>query len=148
MPMREMTIEGIARFLAEQRVVRVCFQAFDQLYLLPLDYVWADGTLCGLGSRGRKIAMGQANPVVAFQVDNYTPATSPWVWQSVTGRGSFELIGDVKEIERLEAMIQARFSDVPEWFQRERAVLAETIEFVFWRIVPTEMTGRVLGPGE
>ncbi len=45
-------------------------------------------------------------------------------------------------------MIQARFSDVPEWFQRERAVLAETIEFVFWRIVPTEMTGRVLGPGE
>ena len=148
MPMREMTTKEIACFLTEQRVVRVCFHAFDQLYLLPLDYVWADGTLCGLGPRGRKITMGRASPLVAFQVDNYTPATSPWVWQSVTGQGSFELIGEGKETERLGAMIQARFSDVPEWFQRERAALAETMEFVFWRIVPAEMAGRALGPEE
>ncbi len=47
MPMREMTTEEIEHFLAEQRVMRVSFHAFDQLYLLPLDYVWTDGTLVG-----------------------------------------------------------------------------------------------------
>lgn len=148
MPMREMPTEEIERFLAEQRVLRVCFHAFDQLYLLPLDYVWTAGALCGLGPRGRKTRMGQASPAVAFQVDNYTPATSPWVWRSVTGRGNFELLGEAQEIERIGALMRTRFSDVPEWFQREREALAKTVEFVFWRIVPVEMGGRVVGPGE
>jgi hypothetical protein len=148
MPIREMTTADIDRFLSEQRVVRVCFHAFGQLYLIPLDYVWVDGTLCGLGPRGRKITMGEASPAVAFQIDSYTPATGPWMWQSVSGQGAFELVVDPKETERVGAMIQARFSDVPEWFQRERAALAETTEFVFWRIIPSEMAGRALGPGE
>src|SRR5262249_16148705 len=122
MPIREMTAAEIADFLSEQRVVRVCFYAFDQLYLIPLDYVWVDGTLCGLGPRGRKITMGQTIPPVAFHIDNHTPTTGPWRWQSVSGQGVFELVVDPKGTERLGAMIQARFSDVPEWFRRELVV--------------------------
>jgi nitroimidazol reductase NimA-like FMN-containing flavoprotein (pyridoxamine 5'-phosphate oxidase superfamily) len=105
--------EEMDRFLSEQRVVRICFHAFDQLYLIPLDYVWVNGNLCGLTISGQKVAMGQSNPKVAFQVDNSTPATGPWTWRSVTGQGIFELVVDPQETEQLSLKIQAHFSDVP-----------------------------------
>jgi nitroimidazol reductase NimA-like FMN-containing flavoprotein (pyridoxamine 5'-phosphate oxidase superfamily) len=150
MPLHEMGTEELDRFLSEQRVVRVCFNAFDHLYLIliPLNFVWAEGNLYGNATVGRKTAMGQANPQVAFQIDNYAHATGPWVWRSVAGQGTFEVIGEPHEIARLEAMLQARFSDAPAWFRREKEAEVESRGLVFWRIHPTEMVGRERAPGE
>jgi nitroimidazol reductase NimA-like FMN-containing flavoprotein (pyridoxamine 5'-phosphate oxidase superfamily) len=148
MPLHEMSTEELDRFLSEQRVVRVCFHAFDHLYLIPLNYVWEEGNFYGNATVGRKTAMGQANSQVAFQIDNYAHATGPWMWRSVTGEGTFEVIVEPHEIARLESLLQARFTDAPVWFRREKAAEVESRGLVFWRIHPAEMVGRERAPEE
>ena len=78
--------EEIERVLTEQCTVYVGFAVGDQPYLIPLSYVWFEGSLCGLTSRGRKTRMAQANPRVSFQMDT-SATTGHFVWSSVTGVG-------------------------------------------------------------
>jgi len=139
MGFRTLNEKEVSALLGEQRVVRVGFEAADHRYLLPFAYIWLNGNLYGATSPGRKTRMTEQNAKVAFQVDN---AQVPWEWQSVTGEGVFELITDPTEIARAEPVLQARFSDMPEWFQQEQAAKAAAGELFFWRIRPSTMTGR------
>jgi nitroimidazol reductase NimA-like FMN-containing flavoprotein (pyridoxamine 5'-phosphate oxidase superfamily) len=148
MPVRAMTKEEVERFLLEQRVVRVCANVLDQLYLIPLGYVWIEGNLHGATISKRMREMVQHNPRVAFQIDDYAHATGPWAYRSITGYGDFECLGNPNEIERIAPVIRARFNDAPVWFQQEQAALAEVARVRFWRLHPVEMTGRMHAPGE
>jgi nitroimidazol reductase NimA-like FMN-containing flavoprotein (pyridoxamine 5'-phosphate oxidase superfamily) len=143
MSVHEMTRDEVERFLLGQRVVRVCANALDQLYLIPFGYVWVESYLYGAAISRRLTEMVQRNPRVAFQIDDYAHATGPWAYRSVTGQGDFEFVADPKEIERFAPALRARFNDAPVWFQQEQAALAEASRFGFWRIRPLEMTGRV-----
>ena len=147
MGFREMQDEEMAHLLVEQRIVRIAFDALGRRYLIPLGYVWIDGCLCGNTIRGRKTEMAKTNAQVSSQIDNST-VTGPWGWRSITGEGTFELIGDPTEIARVSPLLQARFSDGPEWFLKGKMKKAEVGEAVFWRIRPWEMTGLEHVPDE
>jgi len=143
MAFRTLNEQEMRGLLSEQRVVRVGFDAAGHRYLLPFGYIWLHGNLYGATSPGRKTQMAEQNAQVSFQIDN---AQVPWEWQSVTGEGVFELVTDPTEIEQAGSVLQARFSDMPEWFQQEQASKAAAGELFVWRIRPSSMTGREHGP--
>jgi nitroimidazol reductase NimA-like FMN-containing flavoprotein (pyridoxamine 5'-phosphate oxidase superfamily) len=141
-----MTEEEVESFLVEQRVLRVCAQEEGQLYLIPLAYIWLEGTLYGGTISQRLTAIVQQNPRVAFQIDNYAHATGPWAYRSITGQGEFTYLEDADEVERITSAVRARFADAPTWFREEQAALVDAARMRSWRLHPIEMTGRMHAP--
>ena len=91
MVIQEIGPEEIERLLSEQRTARVGFATSEERYLIPLGYIWLDGSLCGVASRGRKLGLAQTDSCVSFQVDT-TAQTGDFVWTSVSGEGTFEVL--------------------------------------------------------
>jgi nitroimidazol reductase NimA-like FMN-containing flavoprotein (pyridoxamine 5'-phosphate oxidase superfamily) len=97
-------------------------------------------------TRGRKIRMAGANPAVSFQIDT-SARTGPFGWSSVSGEGTFEVVADPAEIEKISPLLAARFLDMPEWMRVEYAEREKRGEVVFVRIRPSQMAGRRSEPG-
>jgi nitroimidazol reductase NimA-like FMN-containing flavoprotein (pyridoxamine 5'-phosphate oxidase superfamily) len=89
--------------------------------------------------------MAAANPRVSFQIDT-SASTGVFAWQSVSGEGTFEVLTDAREIEDVSRVLDARFPDMPEWMQAERAERRARGEAVFVRIRPSQMAGRKSEP--
>ncbi|MDA2914295.1 pyridoxamine 5'-phosphate oxidase family protein [Acidobacteriia bacterium AH_259_A11_L15] len=142
MALRELSKGEVEEFLGEQWIVRIDFGAFGERYLVPLGYVWFEGALCAVTTHGRKTRMAKANPQVSFQVDD-SAATGPFRWKSVSGEGTFEFVTDPGEIDRISPLLFGRFTDVPEWAQKEYAEKQASGQLVWVRVRPTIMTGRM-----
>jgi nitroimidazol reductase NimA-like FMN-containing flavoprotein (pyridoxamine 5'-phosphate oxidase superfamily) len=145
MPHYELTQPEIEEVLRGERVVRIGFDVGSDRFLVPLGYLWYDGALYGMTTRGRKTTMGALNPHVSFQVDT-SEKTGLFTWSSVSGAGEFALVTDGKEIETVSPLLFARFSDMPEWMQAEYAEKQAKNEVVYIRIRPTHLTGRRHSP--
>jgi nitroimidazol reductase NimA-like FMN-containing flavoprotein (pyridoxamine 5'-phosphate oxidase superfamily) len=141
MALHEMSQVSIAQLLEEQRIVRVCFRAADELYLIPFGFVKIDDYLCGVTGRGRKTEMAARGNSVAFQIDD-SDRTGPWGWRSVTGEGVFEVIDQPQQTSQLISVVLSRFTDAPSWFQAEEAARAEAGELLVWRIRVRNVAGR------
>lgn len=141
MALRELSKSEIEGLLSEQRIVRVGFDAFGERYLVPLGYVWFDGSLCAVTTQGRKTRMAKDNPQVSFQLDD-SVETGLFGWKSVSGEGTFKFVTDPAEIERMSPVLFGRFPDIPEWAQKEYAEKQASGQLVWVRIRPTRMTGR------
>jgi nitroimidazol reductase NimA-like FMN-containing flavoprotein (pyridoxamine 5'-phosphate oxidase superfamily) len=132
--------EEIERVLTEQREVRIGFAAGEERYLIPLAYVWLDGCLCGFTTRGRKTRLAQVDPRVSFQVDT-SATTGLYIWSSVTGQGTFEVLEEREYPETLFPLISSHFADEPAslkgYFEEQFAAG----ELVAWRIRPSSITG-------
>ncbi len=142
MALRELSMGEMEEFLSGQRIVRIGFDALGERYLVPLGYVWFEGTLCAVTTHGRKTRMAKANPQVSFQVDD-SAATGLFGWKSVSGEGIFVFVADPGEIERISPLLFSRFTDVPEWAQKEYAEKQASGQLVWVRVRPTMMTGRM-----
>src|SRR5262245_12511112 len=68
MPHYELKREEIEKVLRDERVMRVGFDVGPDRFLVPLGYLWHDGALYGMTTRGRKTEMGTRNPQVSFQI--------------------------------------------------------------------------------
>jgi uncharacterized protein len=145
MPHYELTREEIEKVLRDERVMRVGFDVGPDRFLVPHGYLWHDGALYGMTTRGRKTEMGTRNPQVSFQVDT-SATTGLFTWSSVSGAGGFALVTDTKEIDTISPLLFARFPDMPDWMQAEYAEKQRKNEVVYVRIRPTRMTGRRHSP--
>jgi len=141
MALRELSKREIKELLSEQRIVRVAFDALGERYLVPLGYVWFEGSLCAVTTHGRKTRMARDNPQVSFQVDD-SVEKGLFGWKSVSGEGTFEFVTDPAEIDRISPVLFGRFPDIPEWARREYADKQASGELVWIRIQPTRVTGR------
>jgi nitroimidazol reductase NimA-like FMN-containing flavoprotein (pyridoxamine 5'-phosphate oxidase superfamily) len=135
----------IERVLTEQRTVYVGFAAGEERYLIPIGYVWLDGCLCGFTSRGRKTRLAQADPRVSFQVDT-SATTGHFSWSSVTGAGTFEVIEERADIEKLFPLMASRVADAPDWLNDYVTKLFAAGQMVAWRIRPSSITGVKVVP--
>jgi nitroimidazol reductase NimA-like FMN-containing flavoprotein (pyridoxamine 5'-phosphate oxidase superfamily) len=141
MAFKDLSESEIDRVLADERVVRVAFEANGERYLVPLGYAWHRGMLYAMTTHGRKTRMAAVNPRVSFQVDT-SARTGLFSWQSVSGEGTFELLADPGEIETVSALLAARFDDMPPWMIDEYAALMQQGRTVFVRIRPSRLAGR------
>jgi nitroimidazol reductase NimA-like FMN-containing flavoprotein (pyridoxamine 5'-phosphate oxidase superfamily) len=144
---RRLTNEEVGLVLAKERIVRVAFFGADGHFLVPMFYAWWEGTLCGLTTPGRKVAMARANDRVAFQVDS-TATTGPWEWASVSGHGRWVEVGDPLAFAEFAPAFYARLADAPGWATAALEARFGERGVVGWRIVPEELSGRAHGPEE
>jgi nitroimidazol reductase NimA-like FMN-containing flavoprotein (pyridoxamine 5'-phosphate oxidase superfamily) len=117
MALRELSKSETEELLSEQRIVRVAFDAVRERYLVPLGYVWFEGSLCAVTTHGRKTRIAKDNPQVSFQLDD-SAETGLFGWKSVSGEGTFEFVTDPAEIDRISRALFGRFPDIPEWGPR------------------------------
>jgi len=140
MPRNEMAPSEVSEVLTREDVVRVAFHDGKEIYLIPLGYVWRAAALYGVTEAGRKTRLAAASPGVAFQVDT-AAQTGLFEWESVTGSGRFEIVGDDDEKrEALEGLL-ALADDAPAWWRDEQGPRMTSGRLLVWRLRPDRMTG-------
>jgi uncharacterized protein len=78
---------AIEALLESEVVGRIGCHAGGRTYVIPVSYVYADGSVYGHTSEGRKIDMMRENPQVCFEVDRVVGAMH---WDSVVADATFE----------------------------------------------------------
>lgn len=124
-----------------ERIIRVAFSADGERYVVPLGYVWFDGSLWGTTRHGRKTAIAARDERVAFTIDNSASAR-PFYWSSAVGEGRFQTVSPGTAAATLPIFAE-RFADNPDWNVRDFADGLADGSSTFWRIEPTVLTGRI-----
>lgn len=145
MDLQALTRPQIERFLQSQRILRLAMDAGGERYLVPLGYVWSDGALWCVTIAGRKTAMLEMNPRVAFQIDD-SASRDAFDWTSVTGEGEVEFVTDAAEISRVSPAWFSRFADMPGWAARQYEERQRSGALIWLRIRPTRLSGREGAP--
>lgn len=145
MGFRDLTSEETETVLQKERVIRLAFSSASETFVVPVFYVWKDGSLCGMTTPGRKTRMAAANPRCGFQVDS-SATTGPFEWASVSGEGEIELLEDPAEQVAFAPQLGERLADAPPWAQELLQQRFATLGRIGWRLRPTAMSGRAHGP--
>ncbi len=112
--------------LRSRDVGRLAVSVAGRPDIFPINYIVDHGTLVVRTAEGSKLAASVVNPVVAFEVDWYSPADGE-AW-SVVIKG---LVGEVK---RLEDLVEAMDLPLFPWHAAPKQR--------YLRIEPEEITGR------
>lgn len=145
MPRDEMIPAEMEALLSHRDVVRVAFRDDDEIYLIPLGYIWRRSALYGVTEPGRKTRLASASPRVAFQVDT-AAQTGLFEWQSVTGSGCFEIIDDAAEKRAVLGGLLSLAAGAPARWRKEQVTRLASGELVVWCIRPDRMTGVRYAP--
>ena len=124
-----LTSEECSELLASTPIGRVVFVEDGQPIALPVNFLWFEGNVIFRTLEGQKLRAAVLQSAVAFEVDEWDPATRA---------GS-------------SVLIKGRAAEVTEWAEKERL---EDLGVVPWagqpwedswvRIKPAEITGRRL----
>ena len=145
MPRTSMDQPSIENVLASSHVVRIAFADDGSAYLIPLGYVWIEGSLYGAASPGRKTLLAEASPTVAFQVDT-SADTGLFMWESVTGTGRFKIVENDDERQRALAALRHFITGAPGWWWDEQSARMAVGELLVWCLQPDKMTGARYSP--
>lgn len=137
---RELDRRDINALLARNFVGRLAFSRGDQIDVLPLSYVYVDGSIYGRTSEGGKLAaMSPSGTDVAFEVDEVQSRTS---WRSVLVHGTLLLASaDSGREEWMRALGAIRRLDRDALRDNDPAPHRSQI----FRILVRDVTGRAMG---
>lgn len=141
--LEDLTLPECEDLLLSQRLGRLATTDHDGLYIVPLQYAFADGVLYGHASPGKKIRLMRIWPHVAFQVDAIGLGES---WTSVLIKGTYhEATTEEERVHARQVLLRAFGGHAGEvtFGHGHRTTLADAILF---RIVPYEVTGKALRP--
>jgi uncharacterized protein len=140
--------EAISEILSTQYIGRIGCYAQNQIYVVPITYVYAENTIFCYSNFGMKIKMMRQNPYVCFEVDDLSDMGN---WKSVICWGNYE---EVKTTEDKEAILARLLSHVHP-LQSGAGALAnsnplwpfafneiKTSNGIFFRLNIEEVTGR------
>lgn len=139
--LRDLSLGECENLLLSQKLGRLAVRENDGVYLVPLQYAWADGYIYGHASPGKKIRLMRLWPRVAFQVDQIGIGEC---WTSVLVQGTyFELHTEEERTHARQVLLRAFGGHAGEvtFGHGHRTTLAEAILF---RIVPYEVSGKAL----
>ena len=94
-----MTPEEIEATLGRVGTGRIACSLNDRPYVVPISYVYADGSIYAFSALGRKVRVMREQPLVCFEVEEIDGPTS---WRSVIVEGRYEELAD--EAERQDAL--------------------------------------------
>jgi nitroimidazol reductase NimA-like FMN-containing flavoprotein (pyridoxamine 5'-phosphate oxidase superfamily) len=104
---RDLSFEEAEELLRRHAVGRLAYLMRNQVEIVPIHYVYADGWIYARSAVGQKLRALLQAPWVAFEVDEIENAGS---WRSVVVRGSAQILdpeGPPMEREALEQAIAA-----------------------------------------
>ena len=140
--------EQIEEILISNHLGRIGCKDSNQVYIVPINYVYDGNSIIAHSVYGMKIEMMRKNPNVCFQVDEIKDFMN---WKSVVAWGEYKELTD--ERERYKAMdlfvektLRLKISETaipPELFEaRVHPRSPGNIKPVIYRIILTEKTGR------
>lgn len=140
--------EQIEEILSSNHLGRIGCKDSEQVYIVPINYVYDGNSIIAHSVYGMKIEMMRKNPNVCFQVDLIKDYFN---WESVIAWGEYKELTD--ERERYEAiklfadrMMRLKISETaipPEISeQRIHPRASGNIRPIIYRIILTEKTGR------
>ena len=91
---QELSSEASLDLLARTRLGRLACSQGGQPYIVPVYFAYADHTLYGFTTVGKKVEWMRANPLVCVEVDE---VVSPERWTSVLAFGRYEELPDAPE---------------------------------------------------
>lgn len=137
--LRELDARQIDVVLSRNNLGRIAFPGDDGIDVLPIHFVYANGSLYLRTSMGGKYRSWMQRPEVAFEVDE---SDSVFDWRSVIVRGTLAPLqpqGPGAEQFEYWNAVQALQTVVPNAFGAEDIVPHRSAVF---RIQPRTMTGR------
>ena len=134
----------IERLLHEQTVGRLGCSANGRTYVVPMSFVYDNGTIYGHTTEGLKLQMIRHNPDVCFQVDAIAGVSS---WQSVVVRGRFEILDRDAAPRAMRCFLGRLQPHLAEAAASEDEILGQLVELsldrgVAFRITIVEKSGR------
>ncbi|HEU5292157.1 MAG TPA: pyridoxamine 5'-phosphate oxidase family protein [Cyclobacteriaceae bacterium] len=142
----KLTEDQIEHVLKTQLVGRIGCYAENELYIVPVTYVFHKGHIYAHSKEGRKIQMMRKNPHVCFQVDVMENMTN---WRSVIIWGTYEELKSEKEqhagmkiMDRLMPFLTSETVRPSPGFSHPPEVVEKGVKAVAYRIKVTRATGR------
>src|SRR5437016_957226 len=96
----------IEQVLRTEAVGRIGSHAGERTYVVPISYVYHEGSVYGNSGPGMKIEMMRANPLVCFEVEHIDDLAN---WQSVILWGTYEELED-EEAEKAMNLLVGRLT--------------------------------------
>lgn len=141
-----LTSTQIESVLRSQMTGRIGCYADDEIYIVPITYVYDDGFIYAHSKEGRKVQMLRKNPKVCFQVDAMQNMTN---WRSVIVWGQYEELKSQDEQKRAMQILADRlapFTTSATVRTSDSAEFPKVVEKrrkpVFYRIRVEKSTGR------
>ena len=142
---RELKAREQAAVLARNHVGRIAFVGDGRVELLPVHYVYVDGTIVGRTSFGQKYLTWLVRNQVVFEVDE---SDALFDWRSVIVRGTVTILrsrgNDAEKLAYLQALSAIR-TLVPGAFTERDPTPKRGFVFA---IAPTAITGRAASTHE
>ncbi len=143
----ELNEKQIEDLLSQQVTGRLACYANEQLYIVPINYVYKGAHIYGHSALGKKIEMMRKNPNVCFEVDIIE---SIFNWQSVIAWGRFEEITEEEEeeqvmqhiIHRIMPLSQNPLDHPSHGITENEEDVGSKVELVVYKIAITKRTGR------
>lgn len=143
-----LTGEMIENLLQQRMLGRLGCTDGKKTYVVPINFIYEDGVIYAHAVQGLKIEMMRKHPDVCFQVDEIIDFAN---WKSVVVWGKFEELIEGPERQKamdlfVERSMRMKISETalpPELHAYRKHPRAEgAIKPVFYKIIPTEKTGR------
>lgn len=136
----------IDHLLQSELVAHLGCSVDNNVYVVPITYVYDNNCIYGHTVAGMKIDMMRANPRVCVEVDHVDDLAH---WQSVIALGNFEELNGENAEEALQKLVNrvhpfpASETAVPRHgLDRAHAPINPHIEVVVYKISITEVTGK------
>jgi hypothetical protein len=142
-----LTESQIEHVLHSQVVGRIGCQAKEDIYIVPVTYVYHKGYIYAHSKEGRKVQMMRNNPLVCFQVDAIENMTN---WRSVIVWGEYEELKSEKAqkagmkilIDRLTPFLTSETVRPSHVLAHPPEVVEKGLKAVAYRIRITRSSGR------
>jgi len=132
-----LTVEEARNLIAGGKIGRLGCVADGEPYVVPINYVFEDGSIYGHSLPGRKIEALRAHPRACLQVDEIE---NDFEWRSVIAYGNFEEIRVPSDRRSILSKLLARF---PLLTPVESVIAQDAAapESVVFRIIVDRITG-------
>lgn len=143
----ELTREQIEHVLRSQITGRIGCCAGDEMYVVPVTYVYHKGHIYAHSKEGRKIQTMRRNPKVCFQADSIENMTN---WRSVIVWGEYEELKSETEqsagikiiVDRLMPFVTSEIVRPSDALSHPPEVIEKGLKAVVYRIKVIKSTGR------
>lgn len=137
----------MAELLKRQITGRLACHHHNDIYIVPVNYVYKDGHIYAHSAQGKKIDLMRKNPQVCFEVDDIE---SIFRWQSVIAWGEFEEVTDENEkhqimqglIHRIMPFVTHPSGHPSHGITSDEREVGTKIETIIYKIKISKMTGR------
>jgi nitroimidazol reductase NimA-like FMN-containing flavoprotein (pyridoxamine 5'-phosphate oxidase superfamily) len=139
---RTLASEEIERVLRAEVVGRIGCHAGDRTYIVPVCYVYCNGSIYAHSANGQKIEMMRQNPIVCFEVDHVEDLVN---WNSAICWGTFEELQGAEATKALRILRERLESELPRVLEHGELAAEAWVDsqpVVAYRVRLSELSGR------